>query len=193
MYTTYTDNQLLSLWIKGEEEAFSEIYNRYWDKLLKIAYNHTHDQSTAEDIVQNLFVGLWRRKKTLKIDNLEHYLAKAIKFAVFKEYYRKQKRETKKIDQLSVQEEEYIDEQINAKFLEEYIYGIVEKLPKKCRLVFKLSRMRHLNNREISDKMHIATKTVETHMTKALKIIRKELAEPDLWLLFIVLSYTFLV
>jgi RNA polymerase sigma-70 factor (ECF subfamily) len=178
---------------EGEQQAFAEIYNRYWDKLLAIAFNHTRDTTVAEDIVQNIFVNLWERRNSLQIANLEHYLAVAAKFAVFKEYYRKQKREAGMLDRLSVRQEEAIDEQINAKFLEEYIYGIVEQLPQKCRLVFQYSRIKHLNISEISGKMGITTKTVEAHLTKALKAIRQELGESGIHILLLALLYSALL
>lgn len=187
LYTTYTDEQLLSLLEHSEEKAFTEIYNRYWDKLLAIAFNHTRNKSAAKDIVQNLFVGLWNRRDKLHIDSLEGYLATAVKFAVFKEYYRKQKREASLIGKLSVVEEVDIEEQINAKFLEQYIYGIVEQLPSKCRLVFKYSRAEHLNIPEIAHKMGVTQKTVEAHLTKALKTIRKELGESGLLIILIII------
>lgn len=189
---SHTDGQLLNLLREGEYDAFNEIYNRYWDKLLAIAFTHTRDQSTAEDIVQNLFVNLWKRKEDLRIDNLEHYLAKAIKFSVFKEYYRKRKRETGFLKKWSPEKEEDMEMQIEAKFLEEYIHGMVDKLPPKCGLVFKLSRIQHLRNHEIAERLEIAPKTVEAHLTKALKTIRQELNESGLLVILLLLSLVFL-
>jgi len=172
---TPPDHELLSLLKGGDRNAFTTLYNRYWDKLLAIAYNHTRDKQSAEEIVQNLFVGLWNRREDLVIENPANYLATAVKFAVFKEYYRKQKREASLIGKLTFEQEHQIEEQISAKFLKEYINGIVENLPEKCKLVFKLSRERHLSNAEIGEELGIAEKTVEAHLTKALKTIRTEL------------------
>jgi RNA polymerase sigma-70 factor (family 1) len=170
-----TDLELFALIREGDRIAFTALYNRYWDKLLALAYNHTRDKQSAEEVVQNLFIGLWNRKETLTIDNPANYLATAVKFAVFKEYYRKQKREASLIGKLTIAQEHQIEEQISAKFLQEYINGIVETLPEKCRLVFKLSRESHMSNIEIGEEMGIAEKTVEAHLTKALKTIRTEL------------------
>jgi RNA polymerase sigma-70 factor (ECF subfamily) len=192
-HITSKDNDLQLLLTQGDQRAFTEIYHRYWDKLLAIAYNHTRDRSLAEDIVQNLFIYLWERRNNLEIDNLDHYLATAVKFAVFKEYYRKQKRESNLLSKLSVVEEELIDERISAKFLEEYIFGIADHLPEKCRLVFKYSRINHMNIREIAHKMGINTKTVEAHLTKALKTIRRELGGTGLVLILFILSYIFFI
>lgn len=179
-YGTYTDVDLLDLMKSGDHGAFTVLYNRYWDKLLAIAYNHTRDKSSAKEIVQNLFVGLWNRRKDLNISSPANYLATAIKFAVFKEYYRKQKRETSLADKLTFEVEHEIEEKISAKFLQQYIYGIVETLPEKCRLVFKLSREQHKTNLEIARELGISEKTVEMHITKALKTIRTELNNSEI-------------
>lgn len=192
-YIASEDNELQLLLAQGDQYAFTEIYRRYWDKLLAIAFNHTRDRSLAEDIVQNLFVNLWERRNNLGIDNLDHYLATAVKFAVFKEYYRKQKRESNLLSKLSVEEEELIDERISAKFLEEYIFGLADHLPEKCRLVFKYSRMNHMTIREIAKKMGINTKTAEAHLTKALKTIRRELGGTGLIIILFILSCIFFV
>jgi RNA polymerase sigma-70 factor (family 1) len=170
-----TDYELLSRLKEGDRNAFTTLYNRYWDKLLAIAYNHTRDKQSAEEVVQNLFIGLWNRREALTIDNPANYLATAVKFAVFKEYYRKQKREASLIGKLTIAQEHQLEEQISAKFLQEYINGIVETLPEKCQLVFRMSREQHLSNPEIAEEMGIAEKTVEAHLTKALKTIRTEL------------------
>ena len=179
-FSNYTDDVLLSLLKGGDESAFTEIYNRYWERLLAIAFSHTKNKSVAKDIVQNLFVGLWNRKEKLEIDNLEHYLATAIKFAVFKEYYRKQKREANLKEKLSPSEDEEIEQKIHAKFLEQYIYGLIEQLPPKCRLVFESSRIRQMSIDEIALEMGISPKTAEAHLTKALKTLKHQLRGADL-------------
>lgn len=175
MRSDLSDNELLDLIKAGNHGAFTFLYNRYWDKLLAIAYNHTRERSAAEEIVQNLFVNLWNRRTELMIENVANYLATAVKFAVFKEYYRKHKREASLLAKLSFEEEHRIEETINAKFLQQYINGIVETLPEKCRLVFKMSREQYQTNAEIAEELGISEKTVEMHITKAIKTIRTEL------------------
>ena len=76
---------------------------------------------------------------------------------------------------LTIAQEHQIVEQINAKFLQEYVNGIIETLPEKCKVVFKMSSEQHLSNTEIAEEISIAEKTVEAHLTKALKTSRTEL------------------
>ena len=175
LYNELSDQELTALLRQDDHVAFTAIYNRYWDKLLAISYNHTRDRSLAKEIVQNLFISLWNRKDNLAIENLANYLGTAIKFAVFKEYYRKQKREASLVGKLTTNDEYHIEDAIEAKFLQQYISGIVETLPEKCRLVFKKSREEHKSNATIAKELAVSEKTVEMHITKALKTIRAEL------------------
>lgn len=176
-YSSYLDSKLTTLLSRGDEAAFTEIYNRYSEKLLAIAYQYTKDKNFAEEVVQEVFSGLWERRNQLKIDMLSAYLATAIKFSVFRTVQRQRRRAEIVELNYKVNEADLLEETIHAKFLQEYINGIVEQLPEKCRLVYKYSRNKGLTNAEISEEMEIAEKTVEAHMTKALKALRNNLEE----------------
>lgn len=176
-YSSYLDSKLTTLLSRGDEAAFTEIYNRYSEKLLAIAYQYTKDKNFAEEVVQEVFSGLWERRSQLKIDMLSAYLATAIKFSVFRTVQRQRRRAEIVELNYKVNEADLLEETIHAKFLQEYINGIVEQLPEKCRLVYKYSRNKGLTNAEISEEMEIAEKTVEAHMTKALKALRNNLKE----------------
>lgn len=173
----FSDAELLDLLRSGDDNAFTKIYDRYWNKLMAIAYNHTRDKSAAKEIVQELFVGLWKRKDNLEIGALSSYLATAVKFSVFKRIERERRR--RDIEVKEYQLNDYVDEEkkIEAKFLQEYINGQVELLPEKCRLVFKYSRIEGMSIPEIAAHMSLSPKTVEGHLTKGLKTIRLNLKE----------------
>ena len=171
------DVKLVELMQRGNEDAFSAIFNRYWKRLISLAYSHTKDKYLAEEIVQDIFFSLWKRRDTVKIDSLSAYLATAVKFSVFKNVLHNTRR-TKIIDSIKpISHSDITEESINAKFLQEYIDGIVEELPEKCRLVYIYSRHQGLSIREISQEMSISEKTAEAHLTKALKVLRLNLKE----------------
>lgn len=75
-----TDKDLSRLLYKGKEEAFNAIYEKYWKQLFVYAYKIFEDQIVCEDIVQEVFVKLWERAKSNKIEKLESYLFRAVKF-----------------------------------------------------------------------------------------------------------------
>ena len=169
---TFSDEELLSLLRDEQYHAFTEIYERYWKKMLLIAWNHTKDKTAAEDIVHEVFMSLWEKKGELDIKNIPAYLCTAIKFSIFKNYQRENRR-----NQLAKQNYNYqavVDEEekLDALFLQEYINNIVEELPEKCKLVFKYSRELGMKNIEIAEKLQITEKGVEANLTRALKVIR---------------------
>ena len=173
---TLSERQLLLSLQQGDESAFTEIYTRYSRKLLAIAFNYSRDPDLAEEIVQDIFLSPWERGSSLQIESLEAYLATAVKFAIFRQIYTQKKRIELAKTHYKIETIVLDEDKIYAKFLDEYIQGIIETLPKKCRIVFQYSRNMHLNNKEIAEKMNISEKTVESHMTKALKTIRNNLS-----------------
>src|SRR5690606_6447973 len=81
--------QLLTSLKQGDERAFSEIYNLFWDKLYYLAYQVLHDQTDAEEIVQDAFLILWKKREELAIENLNSYLAAMVRFSVYRNLARK--------------------------------------------------------------------------------------------------------
>lgn len=189
IYTHYTDHELTVLLNQNDHGAFNEIYNRYWQKMLLIAWNHCDDKVVAKDIVQEVFLNLWEKYQSLDIQNLPAFLATAVKFKVFK-YYRLEQRRQELAKQHYKFEDLVLDEEkLDAKFLQDFIDGIVEEMPEKCRLIFKYSRTEGLRNIEIADKINITEKGVENTLTRALKIIRGEMKNHGISLVFILHTF----
>lgn len=174
-YKSLTDLELLDLLKLGSEEAFSEIYNRYWKKLLAIAYGICRDKTIAQEIVQEIFTGLWSKHTDLNIKSLNSYLSTAARLSVFKLIYRQKRRMQIESEQCKEELSTLSEDQIEARFTQIYINELVETLPEKCKLVFKYSRNSGLSIPEISSELGISEKTVEGHLTKGLKILRLNL------------------
>ncbi len=79
-YSNISDETLITLIANDDEVAFREIYERYWKRLFSLATFKTNSQEIAEEIVQELFVRLWERRKTLTIIHLESYLFTSLKY-----------------------------------------------------------------------------------------------------------------
>jgi RNA polymerase sigma-70 factor (ECF subfamily) len=182
MSSTRTSKNILIHRLKnGDEKAFTEIYNIYWSKLLAIGYHFTKDKHMAEDIVHDVLLSLWQRKNELAIESLDAYLATAVKFAVFK-MLAKSKRRDEILDTIPSENSiNNIEQQLDAKFLEDYTNGIVEQMPEKTRLVFELSRHHGASNKEITQKVNLSGKSVEYHLTKALKLLREKIQQIKLF------------
>ncbi|GAA6765754.1 RNA polymerase sigma-70 factor [Flavobacterium sp. CGRL1] len=168
------DVLLLHISLHDDHGSFTVLYDRYWNRSLAIAYNLTRDKSVSKDIVQDLFISFWNRRKTLEINNFESYLATALKFSVFSHFEKERRRRIIREQKIEIKEEAILDQQIEEMFYEDYFLNLTEQLPEKCRLVVHYSRLEDMKNAEIAKTMNISEKTVEGHLTKGLKIIRNK-------------------
>jgi len=166
------DDELTLLLHKGDEAAFTQIYNRYWDKLYYIAYRLLKETNAAEEIVQEVFLTLWKNKESLTINCINHYLAAMTRYAVYR-YLSKEKQYRIKENNIALMNIEAICEiDVDNKILLEIITELSNKLPEKCRLVFQYNKLHDQSLSEVADKLNISQKTAEAHLTKALRIIR---------------------
>ena len=184
-YGQYTDEELLQGLKQSKKGAYNEIYNRYWKSMLIVALNHSEDDYTAKDIVQEVFIDLWEKRNSYEIQRLAAFLATAVKFQVFR-HYRKEQRRALLAKENYVFNDLYEEEgKLHARFLKDIIDGIVEEMPEKCRLVFHYSRNLGLKNEEIAERTGITKKTVENTLNRALRIIRGKLKNHGIPLLTI--------
>jgi RNA polymerase sigma-70 factor (ECF subfamily) len=177
-YQTYTDNELVSLLKKGDEKAFTELYERFWEALFYKAGKKLKDLAEAENIVQDIFLDLWKRREVLEITGeLSHYLALALKYRVIN-YQSKKYYQQSYSNHLSLQHSEAdktTEECLAYSELNRKMAALVARLPEKCRLVFQL-REEGFSQKEIADRMGVTENTVETHIGRALKALRSGIA-----------------
>lgn len=170
-----SDEELNSLLCKGNDFAFRELFNRYWEKLYVTAHKVLGDEDVCEDIVQDIFLNLWERASGMEIKNIRAYLYQAVKYQVANHI--------KKIRFIDKRAEiigghlmgNNVEEYISSNETQTLIDQTISSLPNRCREVFYLSRFENLSNKEIAFKLGISVLTVETHMKKSLKYLRKSL------------------
>jgi len=174
------DQGWLELLRTRDEEAMELLFKRYYKYLVVTAYNILEDDARAKDLVQDTFFDIWRKREELQIDvSLKAYLRRAVSNKAIDEIRRSKKMV---FDEQLMKREPLPDllrvgEELEGKELEKLIHSAIEALPEKCRLVFKMSRFEELSHREIAEKLNISTKTIENQITKALKFLRKNLAQ----------------
>jgi len=170
-----SNEQLQILLKKGNESAFNEIYIRYWKILYTYAYRIYTEEKICEDIVQEVFISLWHKSKTIEIVNLEGYLFRAIKYKITT-YIRDLKFTSTHFEALeSIFISSPSEKNLEYQELEESVFLEIDKLSPKCKRVFILSRVEQLSNTEISQKLDISIRTVEKHISDALKKLKSSL------------------
>ena len=173
----HIESELLRKMAQGDELAFTEIYHQYWKLLFSVAANKLDNLAEAEEVVQDVFADLWKRRAEIDIrQSLKSYLAAAVKFQVYSLLYKRHRqRHHEKILQQNSSSTSHVEEQYDLKTLQEQLKQTTAQLPERCRLVYELSREAGLSNKEIAQSLDISEKTVENQMTKALKVLRTSL------------------
>ncbi|EHQ28724.1 RNA polymerase, sigma-24 subunit, ECF subfamily [Mucilaginibacter paludis DSM 18603] len=174
-----TDEDILLLLNKGDDTSlFIELYNRYYAQLYNTACKRCSSSEIAEEIVQDLFINLWRNRATIKINSsLSGYLFTAIRNLILNQIQREASRK-KAYEAIIPERFDYdnsTEESVMANDLKHHLDINMDSLPDKCRSVFDLSRNHHKSNKQIAFELGISEKTVENHITRALKYLRVSL------------------
>lgn len=180
-YGFHTDEQLIELLKSGDDIAFTVLYDRYWEKLLERAISRLKSTEEAREVVQNAFIRLWNRKERLDIKySFYTYMAAVLKYEILRKLVERKKMRQMSEDlaanlasiSLTVSPTE---QQLDFKDLQQRLEESIVNLPEKCRLIFKLSREKGMSNKEIAASLNISPKTVEAHISNAIKKLRSSL------------------
>lgn len=133
----------------------------------------------AREIVQDFFVKLYEKRNSLSIDtSVKSYLYRSVYNSCINFINQKnmQEKHLKNII-LDRNDEENLENEINSVELQYKIFEAIEKLPSKCRRIFKMNRLEGFKNDEIAAQLNLSKRTVETQISKALKILRTKLSD----------------
>lgn len=186
-FEKHSDEQLSILLFNDDTCAFEEIFNRYWSKLYAAAYKRVKHREVAEEIVQDLFTLLWTKRKNIQIHtSIAAYLYTAVRYMVINQIQKEAVRESYKgyLQKVKIFDNS-TEDTVFLNDLNRSIDKEVNHLPSKCRYIFELSRKEYKTNREIAEVLGISEKTVEGHLTKAIRLLKLTLSESRLtsWLL----------
>jgi RNA polymerase sigma-70 factor (family 1) len=185
-YSTYTDQELMSLLKDGDEYAFTEIYTRYWDFLYQSCYAILKDSASCDDIVQEIFVWLWTNREKHLTDSFKPYLYSAVKYKVANLIRHGKVREAFFARAVANYRETAAEENgLELKELKEIIAQFTEGLPERAQMIFHLSRNEFLSNKEIAERLGISEKTVENQMNINLKKLKISLGKMSFWGVFL--------
>ena len=174
----------------GDNNAYTLLMNDYYKNLCGYANLFTKDPSKSEDIVQNIFVKIWIYRK--KIDpniSIKKYLYKSV-YNEFIDQYRKNKPVISLEEKYLKVIDTIIDD--NSLDIEKLMMNVnreIDKLPEKCKRVFILNKKEGLTHNEIAEYLQISTKTVESHITRAFKILNQKLGNKIKSILIIIFDF----
>lgn len=177
-YCSLIDDQLVNLVKSGDERAFAEIYDRYWNLMFHHILKMTGDKDETQDLVQEVFTNFWLQVEHIEPGaNISGYLYVSARNKVIN-LVRHDKIKKNYLSSLSTfytNHQHTVLEQISAKDLSIAIEKEIQNLPDKMREVFELSRKHYLPHKEIAKKLNISDKTVKKQIQNAIKTLRLRL------------------
>jgi RNA polymerase sigma-70 factor (family 1) len=180
----YNDEALFQMMKQDDEAAFTELYNRYWKRLLFVAGVKLRDLAIAEELVQDIFLDLWNRREQMELSGkLGHYLAVCMKHRVIDAQARRKRAED--YARFAADKPETVGDTpehwLRFEELRDELARLVAGLPERCRITYQLSREEGLTQKEIAHRLQVTQKAVEGNLTRALKALRTGLAHLHLW------------
>jgi len=178
LFEKLSDEKLVALIAENNSKAFRILYLRYWNRMLAKAFSLLQSYDLAEEVVQDAFINFWRRRHTLQLKYSFHtYIASVVKYEVMAKLANRNKQPLYIEDITFANPADHSTQQwLDFDELQDQIQSTILTLPDKCQLVFRLSREEGLTAKQISDTLNISHKTVEAHISKAIKTLRISLS-----------------
>ena len=179
--STSSDAVLLHRGKSGDQEAFGLLYQRYFAQLSRFAFRRLQDETVTEELVMDVFFELWQQRAALYVEtSLAGWLHGTLRNKALHELRARAIRE-KHLDVFASQQQPVTnatsEDDFDTRLLQERIQQAISRLSPQCHQAFTLSRYEHLSYNEIASRMGISVKTVEKHIGKAIRLLRKEFKE----------------
>ena len=159
----------------GNEQAFRQLFEQYWEDLFNYACKITRDHSLAQDIVQGLFIHLWEKRNSLpEVTAVLPYLHSALKNRLLnalrdENLYQRHVDLFKETNNLN---DHSVVEQLQFKETEQLLLRSINQLPGKMKDVFYLHRIENLSVAEIALRQGTSPQTIRNQLNTALQKIR---------------------
>lgn len=171
------DYELIQQLKKNNHIAFTCLYERYWRQVYNFCCLYLTNRSTAEEVVQEVFVKIWESRDLIKEnENFKGLLFIMTRNLIFNQHRKNFNEDFYKMTVIAAMENSYnMEEEIEARDLRDYIDQLIEDLPPRRREIFNLSRKKHKTHKEIAELLQISEKTVENQISKALTHLKKNI------------------
>lgn len=173
MISTWQENIALN----NDSNAFKALYLHLMPGLSKFAHSFLKDSLAAEDIVADIFAGLWgNRSELMKVDNLRVYLFASVRNACMNYLQRRDRITFYAFEDMDVLLEPLVtttnpEQQLIVGEMTQAMQEAIDKLPPKCRLIFKLAKEEKLKYKEIAAILSISVRTIDSQLAIAFQRI----------------------
>lgn len=158
-------------------EEFEVLFKQYFNPLTNFAYKYLNNWEDAKEVVQDTFAKVWNTRHNINVHtSIQSYLYQATKNSVI-DFVRKTKKHSRTEDDTNLSEEAIPENSSSLKpyLIKQAILEAMEQLKPKNKEIFRLNKMEGLTYKEIAAHLNISERSVEDNISRALKILKKEL------------------
>jgi RNA polymerase sigma-70 factor (ECF subfamily) len=164
---------------KNDQTAYKELFDSYYSKLFRLAFVITKSRELSEEIVSDVFIGIWRRReKIIEISNLRLYLYVSVKNTSLNYLARLTKKGVIYLEELEfepLQPFSNPEELLITKEMNQRLYHAIQSLPPRCRMIFKLVKEDGLSYKEAATVLNLSVGTIDNQLVLAFKKLSKSL------------------
>jgi len=181
-----SDKHICSLLVSGDKRGMQLLFQKYFENLVIWADSFLEDMDLSQDIVQSLFIHIWKKKiyKNINPEKLSSFLRTAVRNRCLNQL--KKNDILKYSEDISVLEDVFDDYQLDKERIVDFVLKEIEALPPKGREVIKNVYLKGMKYKEAAEFMNVSVSTIKTHLVNSLKTLRlKSNGNSDLFILLL--------
>lgn len=166
---------------------FNQLFETYNKRFIRFARSYVQDEEIAEDIVSDSFMYYWENKESIIEKNISAYLLTVVKHRCLNYLKHLALEDKVRMDSHSIEDwdlqvrigtlEASVPDKLLSSEIQELVRQAMQSMPEQTRAILIKSRYQSKSNKEIAEELNVSVKTVEYHITKALKILRISLKD----------------
>lgn len=195
MLSEDSQTRLVRVIQRGDKKAFEQLFREWYVRLCLYAESIVRDRDMAEDVVQNVFCGLWEKRQEMQIrESVKAYLYRSVYHAALNTLKHEKVKSAfldfiQKQGSIAENNIEYLMNQENHDRLVLEVNRVIGRLPEQCRDIFRMSRFEGMKNQQIAFELNISVRTVEVQLYRAMKRLREELQHLKGYRLFLLFLF----
>lgn len=170
------DETILAGIREGDESSYRTLFEQYYPVLTTFALKYVAEVDAAKELVQEVFIKLYQKRETLAIQqSLKAYLFKSVYHACLNATDQEKRRSHHHQEAVRYQSNTDYGDRLEEAESQQRIFRAIERLPDQCQRIFTMNRFEDMSNQAIADQLNLSKRTVETQISKALKLLREAL------------------
>jgi len=191
-YQNLSDKKLVYLIANEDKTAYQKLFEEYAPRIYSFSLKYLNNKSDAEELVQDVFLKIWEKRKTLDASlNIKAFIFKIAVNTIY-DFIRRKNIEHAFEDYARLNyttNENYTWHDVIFKEMQQKLESLMAQLPEQQQKIFKLSKLEGCSNDEIAQKMKLSKRTVENHLYRSLSFLKKHLKNESL--VFLLFFYLF--